>query len=509
MRYQPNNPDSALGKALYVAFSVLLVICFLVSVWINAPTEPQDSMWYRTELHHYDEEDQYARLADSLLHGSISLDLPVPDELKALENPYDPMARYDIGSEDVPVYWDHAYWDGKYYSYFGVIPAILVYLPFEAITGNWLPTPSAVALIGLFAIGSMSLLMRRFTLLYFGKSATTLSMLLGLLMLFAGSNLICLGFLSRFYSVPTLSAQFFAFMGLWAWLGAKGSEASDAHKGNARFSAYLFLGSLFMALTLGCRPQFVLVSFLAFGIFGKEIFKQRSLFSKGGLRPTIWALVPFIVVFIPLLWYNYARFGSPFDFGSAYNLTGFDMTAYHQKYPLTLLLTVMYLFWPINPMGTFPFVEPVDPFFQSFSWAPNEPFFGGMFFVAPILLFTFAMPIMAKSLKAKGLWAVSILCIAFALIVMFVDIRVAGLTERYICDFGFYFALVACASLLALQERLAADKRKERILMGIACCLAAFTLIVGTLALMSPERYEAISAKNPELYAQISGLFGK
>ncbi len=516
MRYRANSPFSALGKTIYAVFSVLLAFGFLFSVVANAPSESKDTLWYRADLHHYDEDDQYARLADSILNGEISLDLPVPDELKELENPYDPLARYDIGSEDVPIYWDHAYRHGKYYSYFGVVPAVLIYLPYEVITGSWMPTPSAVALIGILAIAAMSLFTRRFVLLYFEQTATTTSLLLCLFMLFAGSNVVSLGFLSRFYSVPTLSAQFFTFMGLWFWLGAKGmgirtggaSNGPEPFKPNTLSGSHLFFGSICMALTLGCRPQFVLASFLAFAIFKDEIFRSRSLFSKQGIKPTALALIPFAIVFAPLLWYNYARFGSVFDFGSAYNLTGFDMTAYHQRYLFTFLLMVIYLFCPINPTGSFPFLEPIDPFFLKYGWAPNEPFFGGMFAVAPILLFTFAMPFLSKPFKAKQVCVFSILCVTFALVVLFVDTRVAGLTERYICDFGFYFALVACLSILALQEKLKAKKNRERIMMAIATCLAAFTLIVGALALFSPERYEPISSLNPELYAQVSGLFG-
>lgn len=517
MHFHPNNPTSTAGKTIYVILSITLALAFLFSVLANRPTMDVGAVRYANHLHHYDEDDQYALLADSLLHGKTSLNLPVPDELKGLENPYDPMARYDVGSEEVPIYWDHAYHNGQYYCYFGVVPAVLVYIPYEIITGNWMPTPLAVALIGFPVIAAMSLLVRRFALHYFSESVTTISLCLCLLILFAGSNVIAPGFISRFYSVPTLSAQLFTYMGLWFWLGAQrngtrsknASSSAESLKVNTLSGKHLFFGSLCMALTLGCRPQFVLASFLAFAIFRKEIFKERLLFSGRGAKLTALALIPFAIVFAPLFWYNYARFGSVFDFGSAYNLTGFDMTAYHQRYLFTFLLMVVYLFWPLNPTGSFPFIEPMNPFFLDYGWAPNEPFFGGMFAMAPILLFAFAMPFLSKSFKAKGLWAFSVLCIVFALVVLFVDTRVAGLTERYICDFGFYFAFVAYLSLLTLQEKFANEKYKRRILMSVAICFTVFTIVIGSLALFSPERYESISSRNPELYSQASSLFGQ
>ena len=36
--------------------------------------------------------------------------------------------------------------------------------------------------------------------------------------------------------------------------------------------------------------------------------------------------LPFVLVAAGLMWYNAARFGSPFDFGANYNLTSNDMT---------------------------------------------------------------------------------------------------------------------------------------------------------------------------------------
>jgi hypothetical protein len=83
---------------------------------------------------------------------------------------------------------------------------------------------------------------------------------------------------------------------------------------------------------------------------------------KRGLRnllPVI--IVPFVLVAVPLCAYNYARFGSIFDFGANYNLTSFNMTAYGLLNPLAkairrLVAPVKYLFTPVAYKLTFPFV---------------------------------------------------------------------------------------------------------------------------------------------------------
>ena len=40
-------------------------------------------------------------------------------------------------------------------------------------------------------------------------------------------------------------------------------------------------------------------------------------------------MLPFVIFGAFMMFYNYARFGSVFDFGQNYNLTVMDMTAEH------------------------------------------------------------------------------------------------------------------------------------------------------------------------------------
>ena len=61
------------------------------------------------------------------------------------------------------------------------------------------------------------------------------------------------------------------------------------------------------------------------------IFWQRYIGQKAAAQPrrgreAAAFILPVVVVAAGLMWYNAARFGSPFDFGANYNLTGNDMT---------------------------------------------------------------------------------------------------------------------------------------------------------------------------------------
>ena len=66
---------------------------------------------------------QYGALAHSLLNGRLDLEADPPAELLALDNPYDAGARDAAQINDI--HWDHAFYNGRYYVYFGIVPCDL------------------------------------------------------------------------------------------------------------------------------------------------------------------------------------------------------------------------------------------------------------------------------------------------------------------------------------------------------------------------------------------------
>ncbi|MBQ7646384.1 MAG: hypothetical protein IJS94_03855 [Clostridia bacterium] len=96
--------------------------------------------------------DQYEETARAFLDGRLYIDNDDIDEaLLSMENPYDPDARDELG---VYYEWDHALYNGHYYMYFGVVPVLLLFLPFRAITGSNLTTYHATQIFAaLFSIG--------------------------------------------------------------------------------------------------------------------------------------------------------------------------------------------------------------------------------------------------------------------------------------------------------------------------------------------------------------------
>ena len=196
---------------------------------------------------------QYKNLAHALAKGKVSLDLEVNPKLLALPNPYDTHYRDANVIRYQEYFWDYAFYNGKYYSYFGVVPCLLTYLPYYALTNEDLPNPIAMSIaITIFIISLFSLLYEVIKK-YFPKTSYIYYILLSIFFIMA-SNIATFTGEATFYSQPIIYAVAFTCLGLKFYI--KATEKGKLNK------TYLFLGSISMALIAGCRPQLLLVMLL-------------------------------------------------------------------------------------------------------------------------------------------------------------------------------------------------------------------------------------------------------
>ncbi len=480
------RPKHGIGLCAYIALAVSA--CFFL-VYLGMAMWPQDvlhGMGYTEWNHHINEADQYALLADSLLNGRLTLDLPVPDELRELEDPYDYDARYEIGSPEVPIYWDHAYYDGNYYSYFGVVPAVLLYVPYQFLTGNALDTVTANVVFGCCAIAAMALLVWRIRDRWFHEASDG-AVCLSFIACFNGSYAAYLVSVPRFYSIPIISGLALLFLGLWFWIGARVPFSGISGKGPAPLSSgRLCGGSICLALILGCRPQLCLVWLLAFPLFWSDVFRDRTLFSTRSIAQSVAVLAPFSLIGLILAWYNTARFGSPFDFGAYYNLTGHNMTTYTQRLLLTLLQVLLVFFAPLNFQAQAPYFFPSSNYAgyvgDALGWAPTEPIFGGYVWAVPTTPFILATPWVWMALRRKGLAAFIPLLVALSVFLCAFDAHSAGTSERYMADFGWALSLAAIFVFLALSERKGTQATIAMLIFSVSSFIGLGLCVWGIIA---------------------------
>ena len=484
---------------LTVAFIALQCIIFIIVGTMNPAFlgfDVTDDGLVFTELafkHH----NQYDELADAILQGKTYIDNnDVPQSLIDMDNPYDTTARHITSTLTGDTYrWDVAYFNGHYYVYFGIVPLLIMYLPFRAIFDA--PFPSALGIIAfafIFALGVFRLLG-----ILCDKKFRNVSV--GTFLLTALATVNCCGvmFLVKrpdFYSVPIITGLAFVVWGMFLWI-------KGLHTDKQR-NLFFVAGSLCCALAVGCRPQLVLVSAVALPIFAKYFLLEKKITTKKGWLNILVLAVPFVVVAAGIMYYNYIRFGSPTDFGSSYNLTTNDVTRRGFDLGRTGLGIFTYLFQTPQFTAVFPYIKPVEIETQYMGKTIYEFCFGGLITSLPFLWFMGALPKAYRTLKQKSSSSlvITLLLIGFALVIA--DTQAGGLLQRYYSDFGIIFFLATAIIIFALFEK--NNLKQCHINLNTLLFISTILSVVYTITLVFSVADVTIDTQNPTLYAKILHL---
>ena len=439
----------------------------------------------------------YDELARAILDGKTYIDNnDVPDSLKELSNPYDTTLRALKSQESGDKYrWDVAYFDGHYYVYFGIVPLLLMYLPFRLIFNAPFPTVLGIIIFAaLFSIGVYKLLT-----LIAEKKFKNIS--IGTLLLVLVTSIISCGlmFLVKrpdFYGIPIITGMTFSVYGIYNWLYGIYNE----EKRSLRF----LIGSIYMALVAGCRPQMLLLTFLAIPLFFRKYIIEKEFKTKQGIKELVLLLSPYIVVASGLMFYNFIRFGSPFDFGSNYQLTTNDVTKRGFNMGRTGLGFFTYLFQPPVFSAKFPFLEKVTIKTNYVGKTIVENCFGGLITSTPMLWFLGLLGKAKKTLTEKKLFSYTWLLILFGVIIAFFNTQAGGLLQRYISDFGFIFFGAVVLIIFALYEN--SDSKGEKHLLNILTFCSSILSIFYSFALAFSVSDATIDTRNPELFLYLSEI---
>ena len=295
---------------ILIVMVVLLVACLEPTGWAD--------LWNGEVPGH---RDQYEKITDAFLKGQLYFDAEPDPALLELENPYDRNARIECGAEgrqwnDM---WDHAYYDGHYYMYFGVVPVLLLFAPYQILTGESLTTYHATQIFAaLFIVGAF-LLFAYLTKKFFPKMPFSIFLLLTSAVV-AMSLWYCVAF-PALYCTAIMSAVALMIWSFYFFVRAVFDEEITK-----KTFIFVALGSLCGALAFGCRPTVALGNLVVIPLL-ITFFRRRKLTGKQwGL--TALCAAPYVVVAAGLMWYNNARFDNPFEFGQSYQMTVADQSQY-------------------------------------------------------------------------------------------------------------------------------------------------------------------------------------
>lgn len=489
------RPSSLVYRISFVklgkAGSVLMILFFAIHLLVAGMLIHINPFFVGEPMQHHT---QYQRLAESLSRGKVYLMDEPAEALVKMENPYDYDLRNQVMAEHGQGFlWDHAYYQGKYYVYFGVVPAVLFYLPYYLITGEELHNYQVIFIGAAMMLSGIIGIISRIIKRWFPETSLGTWFLLSELTI-VGSGFINICKRPDMYTVPIVVGLGMGLLGLWSFLCAEKADGSLSY-------GKLILGSLCTALVAGCRPQLFLIALLAIVILRKYIFSFTYLQSGQGIKSAASVAIPMITVAVLLMYYNYARFGSPFDFGANYNLTFNDMRNRGFVLDRIPLGIWAYMFAPLKYTSTFPFAE-ANYFGTNYLGATiSEATFGGIFAVN---LFVWMGPlalILRHRIKRDTPYALIVSGLLIGIAIIIVDTEMSGILMRYFSDFNIFFLLAAGISWLLCYQTLRIPLLRSAMRVFLVTCL--LLLLVYQVRIFFLDAGETLMDMRKDLFSSV------
>ena len=440
----------------------------------------------------YIEADLYNKdFVEALSKGQVHLLEEPSEKLLELENPYDTVERSSIerGKDYI---WDTALYNNHYYIYFGILPALILFLPYYIITGTFLKTSLAVLIFSILSAIMLALILEYIFKKHFSKLPFKMLAFSEIAILF-GSFLIWINVAPRFYEMVNVAGLYFSLQGIYLFLTMKKDNKVSFEK--------LGLGALCLALAVACRPTTLIASVFIVPIIW-NLFKQNKASKKEIIKIVLVVAIPYIIVGLLLMYYNYIRFGNIFEFGAKYQLTMNDMRNLKNRL-ITIPAGFVYnLFNLPSFIGRFPFLEVNSNIPEIFAYYYVEDMPGGVFILAPIAFAIFGIGKFLKISKNKELKTLVLVFLIVGLILNIIIVMQGGSTGRYLLDFAWYFVLVGILIYLENYQNTKSIEAKQ-ILQRIFICIASFILIINILTGFLTTSGVGMKRVSPQTYFNI------
>jgi len=418
----------------------------------------------------------YIQQFDAFMKGQFHIDVQPSAELLALENPYSPSERSGIS-----FMFDRAFFEGKYYSYFGIAPLIAVYLPIYLVSGI-IPGDSIV--MGIFSVIAaifLPLAVIEWTK-FRGKNPPWIAAVCAIGTYFASMVPIVQRGRAAFYYIASIAAMAFISAFLFFVLKALNSDKK------AQKSVFMFLAGTGFALAFLSRINTVLpVSFAIAGfivIYAIKNIKSKKLSSFAVEMAALGLPVASAVIF--MLWYNNARFGSPLQFGTDYQLTVANASEYELFAGGIFSSFFHYFLQPFVSNEFFPYIglnlSRISDYGKAIYTDAN---FG--LFAIPFMLSLLLSPVLFKSKNvSKSIKVLLALSLVSLPVTAFANYCLGGVIFRYTTDLTLFAAFTASVILIefcAVMHEKYGDDFRHTVGKCIAGLTSATVVIVFALTL--------------------------
>lgn len=416
----------------------------------------------------------YIQQLDAFLKGQIHLDIQPSAELLALENPYTP----DLRAEADYVY-DRAFFDGRYYSYFGIAPILVFYYPYYLVTGDF-PVDSSV--MGFFSlITALFLPLAVIEWCKFRKSGMRpwISGVCAVGAYFASCPLLIQRGRTPFYYVASAAAMAFVSAYLFWIVKAIGSKkilrAASMTLAGISF-ALGFLSRINTVLPVAIITAVFIIIYLVSAVKDKKLAAFIGDMLPLGL--------PVVTALAFSLYYNHIRFGDVFQFGTDYQLTLANASLYDGGASGIIPALFHYFLQPFSVSNEFPYITLS---YLALSDYGKQVYIDSNIgiFALPFMLSLLLSPVLFKSRKISGRGKTML---AFSLVSLFVtaylNFSYGGVIFRYTADISVLAAFVSAAVIseiiLILQRDY--DSKVSYAAKKSVCALTGATAVISLLS---------------------------
>ncbi len=487
--YDRTNKRHRIAAAAVTALCVLTVFAFRI---------PDQELVPYPDGFNVEIANPYEQAFDAIMQDQVNLAIPVEPALNDVENVYDRSVRDASG---VPYAWDRVFYEGYYYSYFGLAPVIEVYFPFYIIRGK-LPTMHMVCFF--YAVQAVFFLCM--TILTAVRCLCKKpNMLLLMMSLPAASILSGIYYSVQFpnqYDVVVASGLCFLFLTLWT-----GMQACLTEKKKSRIILLAVCGISTVGAAAS-RPSMA-VGLLLLAPFFIGIILSKDMTIKFKIHQASAFLVPVLMGAAGIMWFNWYRFGSPFDFGSSYMLTVSNINANHLRLAELPASVYHYFLQPPVPKNVFPYFTFSWYHIENYQMYENIEVIIGALFYPMIACGTVMLP---ASLRSKYTGQASLLttrifiggCFILSLLLAWMVFCIGGVSIRYMLDF---MPLLTIGSILAILRTARPGSGSYRLtVIAIAATFAMLWLLMLDI-MTTGNTTTTLPTEHPMLHEQLEEAF--
>ena len=450
-------------------------------------------VWLQAALAGLMENGHRADASSSLTHaystalaGGHAFIRHAPDpRLLALPNPYDPEQNAGLRLLDVSLF------EGRYYLYFGVVPWLLLFVPWFIATGQFLSDAAAIWVFCAVGLGAYAGALFQVWRRWFAAVSLRLLLAAGLVLAVASGAWPLLA-LPQMTQVPPAAAYMLLGLACYALVCA------EVHPSARR--PWLAAAMIAAGLIMGCRPNYApTVALLAGWAFfrvwtGQPAKRSRSL---------LFVFFPLAIIGALLAAWNFLRFGHPLEFGFSYQLVAVNRAAGEGELSVRYLPFNLHRYVVGGARWTdyFPFIagEVPGPFHLPSGHDASDQVYGAAW-IAPVLIAGLAAVFGAPASPARRLARVIAAC-GFSNLLLLGSF--GGSAYRYFADFLPPLAFVAALGVMTVAI---IPRPWPRRAATTACTgLLAWSSAVGLFQVAA--LYNQLAERHPEAFRLLSRPF--